>query len=146
MLILLSKVHIIISFDVNFENLVVYLVDANSLLEKKFSSGLMLRRHKLFPGNYLAAKMQMISKNMYLAVKKIGKKWPNLRRLTMVSWALSSSSTLMGLYYESLSVATTIMISSKCPIIVKQVVVIFMTSHVTIATEKPVKNTLNLHF
>ena len=34
----------------------------------------------------------------------------------------------MGQYYKSLSVAAAVMISNKCPIITKQVVVIFMTS------------------
>ena len=52
----------------------------------------------------------------------------------------------MGQYYKSLSVAATIMISHKCPIIAEQVVAIFMTSLVTIATLKPVKNTLNFAF
>ena len=52
----------------------------------------------------------------------------------------------MGQYYKSLSVAATIMISNKFPIIAKQVVVIFMTSLVTIATALPVKNTLSVNF
>ena len=52
----------------------------------------------------------------------------------------------MGQYYKSLSVAATIMISNKFPIIAEQVAVIFMTSLVTIATVLPVKNTLNFPF
>ena len=42
--------------------------------------------------------------------------------------------TLMSQYYKSLSVAATIMISNKFPIIAEQVVVIFMATLVTIAT------------
>ena len=40
----------------------------------------------------------------------------------------------MGQYYKSLSVAATIMIPNKSPILGEQIVVIFMTSFVTIAT------------
>ena len=64
------------------------------------------------------------------ANKKLTWKPAALRRLTMVS----SSWTLMGQYYKLLSVATTIRISNKLPIITQQVVAIFMTSLVTIAT------------
>ena len=52
----------------------------------------------------------------------------------------------MGQYYKSLSVAATIVISNKCPIITEEVVAIFMTSLVTIATVYHVKNTLNFPF
>ena len=52
----------------------------------------------------------------------------------------------MGQYYKSLSVAASIMISTRCPIIAEQVAVIFMTSLATIATVLPVKNTLNFPF
>ena len=38
------------------------------------------------------------------------------------------------------------MTSNKCPIITKQVVVVFMTSLVTIVTVQPVKDTLNFPF
>ena len=56
-----------------------------------------------------------------------------LSKVLQRSPALLSSYTLMGQYYKSLSVAATIMISNKCPILAEQVVVIFMTSLVTIA-------------
>ena len=65
-----------------------------------------------------------------------------LRRLAMVS----SSGILMGQYYKPLSVAATIMMLNEFPIIAEQVVAIFMTSLVTIATVLPVQNTLNFPF
>ena len=52
----------------------------------------------------------------------------------------------MGQYYKSLLVAPIITLSNKCLIIAEQVVAIFMTSLVAIATVKPVKNTLNFAF
>ena len=61
----------------------------------------------------------------------------------MVSSTFQLFKTLMGQYYKSLSVAATVMITNKCPIITKQVVAISMTSLVTIATVLPVKNTPN---
>ncbi len=45
-------------------------------------------------------------------------------------------------YYKSLSIAAKIMLSDKLSIIAQQVVVIFMTSMVTVASLKPVKNTV----
>ena len=50
----------------------------------------------------------------------------------------------MGQYYKCLSIAATIMISNKFPIIAEQVAIIFVTSLVTIATVLPIKKPLIL--
>jgi len=52
----------------------------------------------------------------------------------------------MGRYNHSLSVEAAIMVSKHCPIIGEQIVIIFLTLYVTIATVLPAKNTLNFSF
>ena len=59
---------------------------------------------------------------------------------------VSSNFKLLYQYYQYLSVAATIMIPNKSPIIAEQIVDIFMTSLVTIVIVQPVKNTLNFPF
>ncbi len=56
--------------------------------------------------------------------------------------AISSSFISTGQFYKYFTVAAQIIISNKCPIIAEQVVVIFMTSLVTIATAEWVKTPL----
>ena len=52
----------------------------------------------------------------------------------------------MGHYNHSSSLDATIMVSKKCPIISEQVVIIFVTEQVNIATAGPTINTLNYSF
>ena len=47
--------------------------------------------------------------------------------------------SLMDRYYDTFSLASLKMVSKKCPIIAQQVVIIFPTEKVTIATLEPLK-------